>query len=322
MKLALLACCLVLAPPIADAGPKKSRRKPAKAQKQPEPEPEPEPIELAPDPVAAEPTTPAPPASDAEPTAIEIAPVAPKRTKLKRFYVRGGIAHVAPLSMSRELELADVDGAASLAIENGPIEGSGASVGSATVPAITVGYKLNDRWSLETLLGLPFTVKLSATGTLANESLAPMALGIPTGVPPLGSELGEAKAAPPLVTLVYQLRMHGMLRPYAGAGLAVLFAFDEKVTNPILSDVAQPEMSIAPAPGLVLQTGAELKLWKSVYARLDVKFIAFMLARAKVEHIQVRTPELPVFETVEVGTAKMNVWVNPLIVQLGVGVDF
>jgi hypothetical protein len=31
---------------------------------------------------------------------------------------------------------------------------------------------------------------------------------------------------------------------------------------------------------------------------------------------------LPLFETVEVGTAKMSVWVNPLVVQLGVGADF
>ena len=29
-----------------------------------------------------------------------------------------------------------------------------------------------------------------------------------------------------------------------------------------------------------------------------------------------------VFDTVEVGTAKMNVWVNPLIIQAGVGTDF
>jgi hypothetical protein len=222
------------------------------------------------------------------------------------------------LSTSRELELADVDGAASLAIENGPIEGSRIGrVGDG--PGDHRRYKLNDRWSSRRLLG-PVHREARRLGTLANESLAPMALGIPTGVPPR-LELGEAKAAAarhPRLPATHARHA----APYAGAGLAVLFAFDEKVTNPILSDVAQPEMSIAPAPGLVLQTGAELQLWRSVYARLDVKFIAFMLARAKVEHIQVRTPELPVFETVEVGTAKMNVWVNPLIVQLGVGVDF
>ena len=81
-------------------------------------------------------------------------------------------------------------------------------------------------------------------------------------------------------------------------------------------------MSIAPAPGLALQAGIEARLTKKVYARLDVKFIALMLANAEVHHIQVRTPDIPLFDTVEVGTAKMSVWVNPLIIQAGVGMDF
>ena len=102
----------------------------------------------------------------------------------------------------------------------------------------------------------------------------------------------------------------------------MLVSYGAHVTNPTLIEVSQPDMSIAPAPGLVLQSGIDAQLWHNVYARLDVKFIAFMLARATVSHIQVRTPQLPLFDTVEVGTAKMDVWVNPLIVQLGIGADF
>jgi outer membrane protein W len=243
----------------------------------------------------------------------------------KPFYFRGGVARVAPLEQSRELELADIDGAASLAVENGPIAGSGATISSATIPAVIIGYRLKalkGRLSLETILGLPFTVKFRATGTLANESIAPMALGIPTGVPAIGSELGEATALPGVVTAVYQLLPSGPVRPYAGAGPALLVARNAKITNPLLTEVSKPDFSVAPAPGLVLQAGVEAKLWKNVYARLDVKFIAGMLARATVKHMEVRTPALPLFETAEVGTAKMNAWVNPLIVQGGVGLDF
>jgi hypothetical protein len=47
-----------------------------------------------------------------------------------------------------------------------------------------------------------------------------------------------------------------------------------------------------------------------------------MKAHATVEHLRVNTPGLPIFETTDVGTATMELWVNPLIVQLGVGVDF
>ena len=260
--------------------------------------------------------------ADDAPIAVTALASNPTRERTRRFYVRAGVARITPFAVSRELELADVDGAASLALQNGPIAGSGSSIGSATCPAVTVGYKLTPRWSLETVLGLPFTIKFKATGTLRDESIAPTALGIPTGVPAIGEEMGEMKAAPPLITATYQLRNHGVLRPYVGTGVAVMFGFDAHMTNPLLTEVAEPDMSVAPAPGLVLQTGAEAKLWKTIYARLDVKFIAFMMARARVEHVQVKTPDLPVFDTVEVGTAKMDVWVNPLIVQFGIGTDF
>ena len=324
---ALLA--LGVAAPAIEAAPKKpaaakTKKAPKKqAPKQQRPsEPEPE-IEMEPDPVAPAPKPEPQPIADVEPPAVETTvavKVAPKRST-KRLYLRAGAAVIKPLAQSRELELADIDGAASLAVENGPIEGSGATVAGAAAFAMTVGYKLKPRLGIEIVLGVPFTVKFKATGTLANESIAPMALGIPTGVPALGDELGEAKAAPPVMTGVYDLR-EGKLRPYIGAGVSVLFAYGAKVTNPILTQVAQPDMKISPAPGLVLQTGIDARITSRVYARLDVKFIAGMLARARVEHIQVRTPELPVFETVEVGTAKMSVWVNPLIIQAGIGTDF
>ncbi len=242
--------------------------------------------------------------------------------KLRRLYLRAGVAHIAPLSSSREMELANLDGPATLALKEGPIAGSGSEISSATIPGVILGYRLNRRWALETILGLPFTVKFRATGTLANEPLAPMALGLSTGVKALGPELGEAKAAPPLVTAVYSLRPEARVRPYVGTGLAVMITTDAKVTNPTLIEVREPEMSIAPAPGWVLQTGLEATLYKRIYARLDVKFIALMLARAEVNHIVVRTPDLPLFESAEIGTAKMSVWVNPLIIQAGIGTDF
>jgi outer membrane protein W len=245
--------------------------------------------------------------------------------KRKKLYVRAGVVHIEPLAQSDEMELADVDGPASLAIQNGPIEGSGATISSATIPGIIVGYVLpfgGDRLSVETILGIPFTVKFEATGTLANESIAPTALGIPTGVPALGPQLGEAKAVPIVVTAIYQLAKLGPVTPYAGGGPAVLFTTDAKVTNPMLTEISQPDMSIAPAPGLVLQGGLDAKLTNRVYARVDLKFIALMKARATIEHVQVRTPDLPLFDNVEVGTAKMSMWVNPFIVQAGIGTDF
>jgi outer membrane protein W len=278
----------------------------------------------------ADPDAPAAASADASVT-VDVAPAGPTGEppgwSRHRLYARFGAALVAPAASSHELQLANVDGAASLAVQDGPIAGSGASVGSAFVPAIILGYFLphhGRRLALETVLGTPFTVQFHATGTLANQSIAPMALGIPTGVPALGPQMGEAKAAPPMLTVVYFPHdfAHGRVRPLVGLGAAVLLAYDGKVTNPILTEVGQPSFHISPAPGLVLQTGADIQLWHKVYARLDVKFIALMQANAEVEHIQVKTPNLPLFDTVEVGTAKMSVWVNPFVIQGAIGYDF
>ena len=266
------------------------------------------------------------PAAEPAPETPETpAPAPTPQAQPRTFYFRLGGAFIKPVSSSHELELTDVTGPASLAVQNGPIPGSGATIDSAKIPAVILGYVLptaSRRWSLETILGPPFTVKFHATGTLANTSIAPTALGIPTGVGPLGSELGEAKALPPVLTAVYQLTRGGVLRPYVGAGASILFSYDAHITNPTLTAVSKPDMSIAPAPGLVLQGGLDVRLWKTIYARLDVKFIALMMARAEVRHIVVATPALPLFGSVEVGTAKMNIWVNPFIVQGAIGIDF
>lgn len=276
-------------------------------------------------PASADPAAPDPDAPTAD-VAVTAAPVHHDlgAERLRRFYFRAGIARIIPLSSSRELELADVSGPASLALQDGPVAGSGSSVDSATAFAAVLGWRLghSGRWSLETIIGAPFTVKFRATGTLANMSLAPTALGLPTGVQPLGPDLGEAKAAPPMLTLVYQLGHFGPITPFAGLGASVLVAYGAKVTNPTLTAVSQPDFNVSPAPGVVLQGGFEANLTHRIYARLDIKFIAGMLARAEVTHIQVATPDLPLFGTVDVGSAKMSVWVNPLVVQAAIGTDF
>jgi outer membrane protein W len=248
----------------------------------------------------------------------------PRWYDYERLYFRAGIVHVEPLSESRELELSGVHGPASLSVMDGPIAGSGAALDPMTIPAVIAGYRLpgfGGRVSLETVLSTPLHVRFRATGTLANMSIAPEALGIPTGVPALGSELGEADAAPPIVTAVYRVAELGPVQPYLGLGASVLVTYNARATNPVLTEVGEPRFHIHPAPGLVVQGGFDIALWRRVQLRADIKYIALMKARATVDDLRVRTPELPLLETAEVGRATMELWLNPLIVQLGLGID-
>jgi len=244
----------------------------------------------------------------------------------QRLYFRAGIVYLAPLSSSSELELSGVEGPATLAVMDGPVAGSGVALDPVTIPAVTIGYRLpfgGDRFSVETMLGLPFRITFRATGTLADTSLAPYALdNIPTGIPPLGSELGEAEAAPPQVTVVYRIADLGLIRPYVGTGAAMLVSYNARATNPLLTEVGEPTFDVDPAVGWVLQSGIDVSLWWRIWLRVDVKYVAFMRAHTTVRDLEVRTPELPLLETARVGTATMDVWINPLVLQAGAGLDF
>lgn len=258
--------------------------------------------------------------------------------KLKCFYVRnlGGMFFSTALAQDEEVVLENVEGAASLVIEEGPIAGSGSAVKPLYLPAMSAGMVVkewdNSSLSVELILAPPnmVDIELLATGTMATESLAPFALGnIPTGVPPAGEELGTVSALPPMFTAVYRPWKNKRFRPYGGAGLAYMIVTGGQITNEILTSVAEPRLEVEHGLGnlgLVLQTGAEVKIMelldRNFYFSLDVKYIGFLSLTAKVRDIYVEAPGLPVFGPVRVGDAGATVTVNPLIFQAGLGMDF
>lgn len=242
------------------------------------------------------------------------------------FYFRAGYTRLAPDSSSTEISLSDVGGPADLAVDNGPIRGSGATVESVDFPSVIVGWRLpwgDGNWAVETILALPLTVEFKTDGTLVNQSIAEYALGnIPTGVPPLGKEFGEAKVLPPVVTLVYRFLPGHALRPYVGAGMAYMLSYDAKVTNPVLTAVSQPELEIDPAFGFALQGGVEWNFAGNWWVNADVKFIGGLEAAAKVKDIWVEVPDLPLYDVARVGDASVDVTVDPWVFHIGIGFDF
>ncbi len=242
------------------------------------------------------------------------------------FYFRAGYTFLIPDSSSSEVNLSDVGGPASLAIENGPIAGSGAEVEGANFPSVIVGYTLpwlDGHLSVETILALPFTVEFKTTGTIKEESIAPYALGnIPTGVPALGEEFGETKVLPPVVTLVYRFMLDKPIRPYVGAGFSYMITFDEEVTNPVLTELGEPGLEVEDVFGFAFQGGVEYNFYKNWWVNFDVKYIAGLEAEATVTDIWVETPDLPLYDVARVGDASIKVTVDPWVYHLGVGFDF
>jgi len=249
-----------------------------------------------------------------------------KKSNAPKLYVRTTVLYMAPNVSSDEVVLSNNTSFAELAIEDGPIPGSGVGVDSVTIPAILLGYVLpymDGKLSIETVLGAPVSLSLKATGTLANESIAPFALGnVPTGVPAFGEDLGTAKALPPIVTAVYRFAPWNRVRPYAGAGIAYMHIYDTKVTNAVLNEVTEPTLDVSDGVGLVAQGGLETRITGRYFATLDVKAILGMSMTATVSNIYVRTPELPVFEMTEAGNAVVDIGMTPLLVSAGLGAEF
>jgi outer membrane protein W len=248
--------------------------------------------------------------------------VKPAAKPKREFYFRAGIAHVDARTKSSgmKLEPAGITKLMPVDPPQGEIVTDPANVITAILgfaPATFHGYL-----AFETLIGIPKSSKLKATGDLANMSLAPTALDlIPTGVPALGEEIGEANAAPLMVTAVARTpELGGRVRLYAGAGPVVLLV-RATVTNKVLTEVATPKIETTPAYGVVAQAGLDLKLYKSVYARLDLKEMWLTPSETTISNIRVKTT-IPLLETVEVGTARSQVQANPLVVQFGVGASF
>jgi outer membrane protein len=241
------------------------------------------------------------------------------------FSFRLGGLFLLPLGSSNEVELVNVSGPARLSVNNGPIAGSSVGLGNNLMFAATIGYAfpfLNQQLGLETVLALPFTMKLVAKGTLARQSLAPSALGnLPTGLPALGEELGETTVLPPVLTLVYRFLPTLPVHPYLGVGLSYLIPLSTKITNPVLTEVTQPRLQVDPKLGWVVQGGLDVQLYKWFHLTADVKYIGGLDLTATVRDIYVRLPSLPLYDAVRVGDNVAHLSVDPLVFQLGVGMN-
>jgi outer membrane protein W len=251
--------------------------------------------------------------------------VDPERNSRYGLYFRLGGLFIRPTQHSGEVQLVNVSPLARLSgLKDGPIAGSYTRLGSNLMVAGTAGYAppiLNRQLSIETVLALPFVQNLYAGGTLADTSLAPVVLNVlPTGVPPLGTRLGEVKLLPPVVTVVYRL-LPGSFRPYFGAGGCLLLVLDAKITNPVLTSASQPKLDIPPKLGWVVQAGVEARLTGSLFITADFKYIGGLNITATVKDIRVQLPAMPVMGAVKVGDNVVHISVNPVVLQLGVGMD-
>lgn len=243
-----------------------------------------------------------------------------------RLYFRAGAIHMSPDVKTRSITLSNLSEIAEVAVEPGEQEGEAFS-DPLTIPAAIIGYKLRWKlwgggWSVETMAALPPTLDLKAKGKLADVPLVTEANGIPTGVPALGEKVAETKVAPPMITLVKRFRNERNFRPYLGVGAVYLFTYDSHVTNPILTEVGEPELDIEDKFGWVGQAGVDWRLSDYWWLAADVKYISVKEVSAKLESTFIRAPGLPQYQYAAVGDAEFVADMNVYAFTLGVGFTF
>lgn len=210
--------------------------------------------------------------------------------------------------------------------------GTGTTLADKWFPAGTLGIYIpwtGHHLAQEVTISTPITFHLHFTGRAVDQSLAPYALKgngsgnrIPTGVPPLGRDIGTAKAFPPNMTFVFRPWTDTMLRPYIGAGAMWLWTYDTDVQNPVLSEVNQPNLHLDNPFACILQAGLDLYAWKGLYVNFDAKWIGCATIKASMTNVKVRAPDLPQFGVIDVGTVSTENTFRAWLYQFSIGYEF
>lgn len=204
--------------------------------------------------------------------------------------VRG--INVSPTDSSTEVDVPAL---------GGYVPGSSVGVNSSTVPESDITYMLAPHWGVELILGTSqHDVNPQGSALIgALDGLAPTGTG--------SSDVIDAWALPPTLTLQYHLMPTSNFRPYVGIGINYTIFYGEDVTGPLAVDGATVNMR--PSLGWAAQVGADFDLGDSGwFANVDVKYID-MDTRAE-------------FRNTAVGDVNVDVDINPIVFGIGIGRRF
>lgn len=116
-------------------------------------------------------------------------------------------------------------------------------------------------------------------------------------------DVGSTYTLPPAVTLQYHFMPHGQFSPYLGAGVDVMFFYDQHVSSPAIT-----KLDVRTSAGPVLQAGVDYNLTGHWFLNADIKAM-FVSPHANVD--------------TSLGTnLKVRVALNPIVAGIGVGYAF
>ncbi|RKX65021.1 MAG: OmpW family protein [Tenericutes bacterium] len=180
------------------------------------------------------------------------------------------------------------DSSGRVSVNGTKVPGSGVNVNSDVIPELDITYMVSRNWGVELILGYS-EHDVTGSGSVAG----------------LGRVI-EAKALPPTLTVQYHFAPDSNIRPYIGAGVNYTYFWDEDVKGILNVPGAKVEMD--DSWGLAAQAGMDIAINDDWFVNVDIKYIQ-MDTTAK-------------FKNTLVGSAKVDVDIDPLVYGVGIGRRF
>nr|WP_294848963.1 OmpW family outer membrane protein [uncultured Sphingomonas sp.] len=169
--------------------------------------------------------------------------------------------------------------------------GEHVKVSNAVAPEVDFTYMITDNVGVELIAA---TTKHKASGK--------------TGTTGSIGKLASTWVLPPTLTLNYHFNAKGTVRPYIGVGVNYTIFYSEKASGDLEAAVGKTKVSMSDSFGPAVQAGVDVAVGPNSFFNLDAKWID-MDTKATLR-------------TTALGTQKVKVHIDPLVVGVGFGWRF
>lgn len=118
-------------------------------------------------------------------------------------------------------------------------------------------------------------------------------------------KLAKMSVLPPTLTVQYHLAPDSKVRPYIGAGLNWTLFYSEKATKAFEAAAGNTKVKAKSSFGWAAQAGVDIDLNEKMFLNLDVKYIDIDTTAR--------------LTTTNLGTQRVKVNIDPIVVGVGVG---
>ncbi len=164
-------------------------------------------------------------------------------------------------------------------------------VTNSVMPEIDITHMVSDHIGFELIAA---TTKHSVAGK--------------TGTTGTIGKLASTWVLPPTLTAQYHFAPDAKVRPYVGAGINYTMFYSEDASDGLESAVGATRVDMSDSFGWAAQAGIDIDLNEKMFLNLDVKYIDISTEAR--------------LDTTAIGTQRVNVKLNPLVVGVGVGWRF